>query len=137
MQEEEEGEKLLSIRGKNVTTTIKDVSHLGTVLEQNSTLEAEGEFEGQGYSTVTIHMKPDGSSEYEQKGFVTTRKGEIIALKGRGTGKSESPTETSWKGEVRFMSQAPKLSSLNGTTYRVQGSGDQAEGEFQATIFER
>ena len=137
MQEEQEKDgQLLSIRGKNVSTTIRDLSHLGIVLEQNSTLEAEGEFEGQGYSTVTIHMKPDGSSQYEQKGFVNTPKGEFVAIWGRGTGKNVSPTNTTWEGEVRFMSQSPKISSLNDAAYRVEGSGDQAEGEFRARIFE-
>ena len=137
MQEEQEkAEQVLSIRGKNVSTTIRDVSHLGIVLEQNSTLETEGKFEGAGFSTVTIHMKPDGSSQYEQKGFVTTPKGESIALWGRGKGKSTSPTNATWEGEVQFMSQAPRLASLNETTYRVEGTGNQAEGEFSGTVFE-
>lgn len=135
-EEQEKGEQILSIRGKNVTTTIKDISHLGLILEQNSTLETEGEFEGAGFSTVTIHLKPDGSSQYEQKGFVNTPKGEFVALWGRGTGRNVSPTNATWEGEVRFMTQAPKLSSLNDTAYRVEGSGDQAEGEFRGNIFE-
>ena len=136
MQEEQEkGEQLLSIRGKNMSTTIRDLSHLGIVLEQNSTLETEGEFEGQGFSTVTIHMKPDGSSQYEQKGFVNTPKGEFVAIWGRGTGRNVGPTDATWKGEVRFMTQSPKLSSLNDAAYRLEGTGDQAEGEFRGTVF--
>ena len=137
MQEEQErGEQILSIRGKNVSTTIRDVSHLGIVLEQNSTLETEGEFEGQGFSTVTIHMKPDGSSQYEQKGFVNTPKGDFVTIWGRGTGKNTSPANTTWEGEVRFMTQSEKLASLNDIAYRVEGTGDQAEGEFRGNIFE-
>lgn len=137
MQEQEEkGEQILSLRGKTVSTTVKDISHLGIVLEQNTTLETEGEFEGAGHSTVTIHMKPDGSSQYEQKGFVTTTNGELVTIRGRGTGKQISPINATWEGDVQFMSQAPKLSSLNDNSYRFEGSGDQAEGEFRATIFE-
>jgi len=134
-EQEEEGEQILSLRGKTVSTTVRDISHLGIVLEQNTTLETEGEFEGSGYSTVTIHMKPDGSSQYEQKGFVVTPKGELVTIRGRGTGKQVSPTNATWEGEVQFMSQAAKLSSLNDNSYRVEGSGDQAEGSFRATIF--
>ena len=65
MQEEQEkGEQLLSIRGKNMSTTIRDLSHLGIVLEHYSTLETQWEFEGLVFSTVSIHMKLDGSSQY-------------------------------------------------------------------------
>jgi len=136
MQEEEEkGEQILSIRGKNTSTTIRDVSHLGIILEQNSTLETEGEFEGQGLSTVTIHLHPDGTSQYEQRGFVNTPKGEFVAIWGRGKGKNSTPTKATWEGELQFMSQSQKLSSLNDTTFLVQGSGDQAEGEFRGAVF--
>ncbi len=136
MQEQEEKrEQVLSIRGKNVSTTIRDISHLGIVLEQNSTLEAEGEFEGAGFSTVTIHLKHDGSSQYEQKGFVTTPKGEVVTIRGRGTGKAISPTNTTWEGDVEFTSQSPKLAPLSENSYRIEGTGDQAEGEFRGTSF--
>jgi len=88
-----EGEQVLSIRGKNVSITIRDISHPGIVLEQNSTLEAEGEIEGAGFSTVTIHIEPDGLSRYEQKGFVTTPKGELVTSGARAHGRpSVRPT---------------------------------------------
>jgi hypothetical protein len=134
-EQETKAEELLSIRSKNISTTVRDISHLGIVLEQNSTLEAEGEFEGAGYSTVTIHLKPDGSSQYEQKGFVTTPTGELVSLRGRGTGKNTSPTKATWEGEVEITSAAPSLAELNDNTYRIHGTGDQAEGEFHGTIF--
>jgi hypothetical protein len=121
-EQEEEGEQILSLRGKTVNTTVRDISHLGIVLEQNTTLETEGEFEGSGYSTVTIHMKPDGSSQYEQKGFVTTPKGELVTIRGRGTGKQVSPTNAIWKGEVAFLSQAANLSSLTITHTASRGA---------------
>jgi hypothetical protein len=55
-EQEEEGELILNLRGKTVSTKVRDISHLGIVLEQNTTLETEGEFEGSGYSTVTTHI---------------------------------------------------------------------------------
>jgi hypothetical protein len=129
------GELLFELHSKAVTTTVRDISESGITLEQNSIDQAKGKVNADGMSTVTIHQKPDGSGEWENKGIMTTREGDFIAAWGSGKGKNTGPTTAEWSGELHFMSQSPKLSWLNGAKGWVEGKGDQAKGESWGKIY--
>jgi hypothetical protein len=86
--------------------------------------------------TVSVFQKPDGTNEWEVKAIETTPEGDFIAVIGRGRGKSTGPTTAQWEGEVQFMTQSPRLSWLNGKKGWVEGSGNQATGEFQNKVYE-
>jgi hypothetical protein len=130
------GEQILDVHGKSTGITINDISQSGIELEQNSTDQATGKFNAMGFSTVKVHQKTDGTSEWEQKGILNTMEGDFVAVWGKGNGKNTGPTSATWEGEVHFMTQSPKLSWLNNTKGWVEGSGDQARGEFHGRIFE-
>ncbi len=138
MQESQKmkGELLLEWHGKLVTTTVKEISPSGVTLAYNSQDKITGKFNATGFSTVTVWLKTDGTSEWENKGIGTTNEGDFIAGWGKGTGKNTGPTTQTWEGEVHFMSQSPKLSWLNNVKGWVEGSGDSATGESHAKVFQ-
>lgn len=129
------GELIFELHSKSVTVTVRDISETGIKLEQNSVDQANGKVNANGFSTVTIWQKVDGSSEWENKGVLTTTDGDFIAAWGKGTGKNTGPTTAAWSGEVHFMSQSPKLAWLNGAKGWVEGNGDQAKGEAWGKVY--
>ncbi len=130
------GELLWELHGKQVTTTVKEISPSGVTLEYNSQDQVKGKINADGVSTVTVWLKTDGTSEWQTKGIGTTKEGDFIAGWGKGTGKNTGPTTATWEGEVHFMSQSPKLSWLNNVTGWVEGSGDTATGESHSKVFQ-
>ncbi len=134
---QKEGELLLETRSKIVTTTVKDISEKGITLEFNSTGHSTGKYNSEDTSTVTVWMKTDGTSEYENKGIQTTSQGDFIAVWGKGTGKTTGPGTQAWEGEVHFMTQSPKLVWLNNVKGWAKGVGNQAKGESSGKIFQQ
>ena len=127
----------MEIHDKSTTTTVKDISDSGIMLEQNSTSQVKGRVEGQGMNTVSFKLKTDGSSEWQMKGILSTKEGDFLAVWGGGMGKNTGPTTASWTGEVHFMSTSPKLAWLNNVKGWVEGSGDNAKGEAWGKIYEK
>jgi hypothetical protein len=134
-QKEQERELIGEVRGKTVTTTIRETSLLGVKLESNEQGKFSGKFEGVEIDTVTVFLKTDGTSEWESKGIITTSEGDVVVTNSKGTGKATSPTEVSINGEVVFMTLSPKLSWLNTTKGWVEGAENNATGEFHGRIF--
>ncbi len=130
------GELIFDSHQKRAGVAIKEISQSGIKLEQNSTDQVTGRINANGFNTVTLHLKTDGTIEWEGKEVMTTMEGDFIAAWGNGTGKNTSPTAASWEGEVHFMTQSPKLSWLNNTKGWVEGTGDQATGESHSKMFE-
>jgi len=130
------GEQVLEIQGKSAGVTIHDISDQGIKFSQNSNNQVMGKIQGGGPSTVNIHQKTDGSSEWDSKGFLTTMEGDFFAFWGKGTAKQTGPMSAEWSGEMQFMSQSPRLAWLNGWKGWVEGTGDQAKGESWAKVYE-
>ncbi len=118
-----------------MTTTIRETSLMGVKLEINGQSQFSGKYNAAQIQTVSVFLKTDGTSDWESKGLQTTNEGDVIVVNGRGTGKATSPTETSFDGELVFMSLSPKLSWLNTTKGWVEGASNNATGEFNSRVF--
>lgn len=129
------GEEVLQLQGKSTGLTIHEVSERGIKFAQNSDNQVSGKFTAMGPSTVTVHQKPDGTSDWENKGFMSTMEGDFIAFWGNGSGKQMGP-KAEYSGELHFMSQSPKFSWLNEWKGWVEGVADQSKGEYTAKVFE-
>ncbi len=133
--QKQERELIGEVRGKTVTTTIKETSLLGVRLEANGQGQFSGKYNAAHIDTVRIFVKRDGTSDWESKGLETTNEGDVVVVVGRGTGKATSPAEVSYDGEMVFMSDSPKLSWLNTTKCWVEGAANNTTGEYFGKIF--
>ena len=132
----QKGELLGELRGKMLSTTIKDITPLGIRLEINDQAQFTGtKYNANHMETVTVFQKTDGSSEWETKGIGMTKEGDMVVVSGRGKGKNTTPTSSTLDGDVVFMTQSPRLSWLNTTKGWVEGSGNQVTGEFSAKVY--
>jgi hypothetical protein len=130
------GDEVIEIRSKMVGTTIKDISQTGITMEMNSDVQIKGKFNGQGRATTTVVMKTDGTSTWENKGMLFTNDGDMLAMWGKGTGKSAGPTSQTWDGEMHAMSQSPKLAWVNNAKLWTEGKGDSVKNESVAKVFQ-
>ncbi len=131
------GDLLLETRSKTVTTTVKDISQSGIKFDINSELQTTGKIKARGLSTVSVWQKTDGTSEWENKGMLTTAEGDFLAVWGKGTGKNTGPTITAYEGETHFMSQSPKLAWLNNVKAWTEGTTDQTKPEHVGRIYQQ
>lgn len=129
------GELLFELKGKTVTRTIKDISPNGVKIEMNDTGEIKGKYNAAHIETVNVLLKTDGTNEWETKAIDTTKEGDMIVSWGSGKGRSTGPGTASWEGEMHYMTQSPRLASLNNTTAWIEGSGNMATGEHQGKIY--
>ena len=132
----QKGELLGEVRGKIVTTTIKEITPFEIIFEQNQ----EGEFTGSRYSardmsTTEIRQRIDGTYDWENRYIQRTKEGETIVINGHGTGEMTGPSTFKGNGEGMFMTQSPKLSWLNMKKGRVEFTGDLATGEIHGKTY--
>ena len=120
------------IKEKTTSTVIKEFSADGAWIQYNST----GEFKGPRYhanhtETTEVKMKMDGTNEWELRAVEMTKEGDAIMITGKGTGRqdAEKPMEGKFNGEVTFMTNSHRLSSMNNTKGWVEGTtrGDEAD----------
>jgi hypothetical protein len=136
MQSKSEEEQLLAeIRGKTITTTVKETSPLGVRIEANDDSEVVGRYVARNLETVSMFLKLDGTYEWETRGMQTTREGDWIVVNGKGTGRSVSHTNAVWEGELVFTTYSTKLAWLNKVRGRTVGTGDFSTGEFQGKVY--
>jgi hypothetical protein len=133
--EQKKGELIIELRGKTVTTTIRDITQTGIKIENNDQAQVTGKYNANHMETTTISVKMDGTSDWQSKAIESTPEGDMIVITGGGKGKQTGPTTVAFDGEFHFMTQSPKLSWLNNTTGLVEGTADQAKGEFHAKIY--
>jgi hypothetical protein len=131
------GEQIFEANTKLVTITVKEISQSGITLDINQNIQTKGKVNAQGVATTTVWNKTDGTSQWENKGILTTNEGDFVAVWGKGTGKNMSPTTQAWEGEVNFMAQSPKLAWLNNAKVWTEGTGDQAKGEGHAKFYQQ
>jgi hypothetical protein len=129
------GELISELRGKSVTTTIKEVTSFGVRLSTNGTAQYTGKYTASSMETVNVFMNRNGTSQYESKSMQNTMDGDFIVTTSSGTGKVTGPTTIAWEGDVVFMTQSQKLGWLNTTKGRIEGTTNNATGEYQAKIY--
>ena len=129
------GELVGEIRAKIVSTTIKELTPLGVKLEYNGEGGLTGsKINSRHLETANVFQKMDGTFEWDTKAIETTMEGDVVVASVRGTGKNTGPTTVWGEGEGLFMTQSPRLSSLNGLRTKVEVSGDLATGDYQVKI---
>ena len=106
-------------------------------MEANDEAQVTGRYNATHMETVAIWIKPDGTLEWENKGIESTTEGDFITMTGKGKVRNTGPATVAWNGEVTFMTQSKKLSWLNNTKGRVEGSANNATGEWEGKIYAR
>jgi hypothetical protein len=129
------GELIGEVRGKTVTTTIKEISPLGVSISNNSNGEFTGKYTASQMQTVNVSMNLDGSSQFETKAIQNTVEGDVIVVTSRGTGKPTGPATVAFEGEAAFMTQSKKLAWLNTSKGWIEGTANNATGEYQAKFY--
>ncbi len=129
------GELLFEISGRTVSRTIKEITPHGVSIQMNDEGQTTGRLNANQINTVNIFLKPDGTNEWEGKGLINTREGDMVVVSSRGTGSMSNPTTGAWQGESFFMTQSPRLSWLNNSKGWIEGSGDMAAGTYRAKIY--
>ena len=62
-------------------------------------------------------------------------KQDMLIFKGKGTGRTVSPTSVHAEGEALCQTQSTRLARLNGANLRFEGTYNIPTGEFTAKIF--
>ncbi len=133
-QQQTKGEVIAELRGKNDSFSIKDISANGIKLENNDVGQITGKYQANFMETVSIHMKTDGTSEWESRGIQMAGKDMVVAT-GHGKGKRNADGIISFEGEQKYMTQAPSLSWLNTTKGWIEGTANQADQTFTAKVY--
>jgi len=128
-------EQILEIRHKTSVTIIKEFVKDGVKIQFNSAGEVTGRYSARHTETVDILQKMDGTNEWEVKAMEMTKEGDVIMITGKGTGKQEKAMEGSFKGEVMFMTNSPKLTWLNNTKAWVEGMTDLKNNEATIKVY--
>jgi len=123
------------VRGKSVTTTIRDISPLGVSFSSNGTGQFTGKYAASQMETVNVSLNTDGSSTYDTKAIQSTLEGDFIVISSRGIGKSTSPTTVAFEGEAVFMTQSKKLAWLNTSKGWIEGTTNNATGEYHVKFY--
>jgi hypothetical protein len=128
-------EVLGELKNKFTCMTLKEFSEDGVIMQNNAVGEVNGRYNADHIETDDIKMKLDGTMEWESRGLDTTKEGDIILSQAKGIGKTEQVTQTTFKGEVSFITNSPKLSWLNKTKGYIEGVLDQKSGEATAQLY--
>ena len=133
-QQQSKGEVIAELRGKNDSFSIKDISSSGVKLENNDVGQITGKYQGNFMETVSIHMKTDGTSEWESRGIQMVGK-DMVVVTGHGKGHRGADGNVMFEGEQKYMTQSPTLSWLNTTKAWIEGSANQADQTFTAKVY--
>ena len=128
----EKKEMLGEIKEKTQATIIKEFAADGAMVQYNSMGEFKGKYHATHFETADVKLKMDGTNEWQVRAMEITKEGDVVMITGSGTGKQDRPMEGSFKGEVTYMTNSPRLSWLNNTKGMIEGINDQRNNE--ATI---
>ncbi len=133
-QQQSKGEVIAELRGKTDSFSIKDITSSGVKLENNDVGQITGKYQANFMETVSIHMKSDGTSEWEGKGIQMAGK-DMVVVTGHGKGHRGADGNVMFEGEQKYMTQSPSLSWLNNTKGWIEGSANQADQTFTAKVY--
>jgi len=131
------GELLFEVQGRTVSRTIKEITPHGVRMQMNDEGQITGRVNAGQINTVNLFLKSDGTNEWESKGLVNTKEGDMVVISARGTGQMANPTTGTWQGESFFMTQSPRLSWLNNSKGWIEGSADMASGTYRAKVYSK
>lgn len=123
-----EKKDMMEIKEKTNAVIIKEFNPDGAMVEYNASGEIKGEkYRANHVETTDVKMKMDGTNEWESKAMEMTKEGDVVMITGKGTGQGNN-----FSGEVTMMTNSPRLSWMNNTKARVEGTSDMKTNE--ATI---
>ena len=130
------GELIIELVGKTDSFSIRDISPNGVKMENNDVGQVSGKYNGNFMETVYIHMKTDGTSDWEGKGIQMIGK-DMVVVTGHGKGKQNADGTVSFEGEQKFMTQSPNLAWLNSVKGWIEGSATQQDQSFTAKVYNK
>lgn len=131
------GELIAELKGKTASRAIRDVSSRGVTMEDNSEGQMTGKLNASHLETTMVHIKTDGSMEWDSKAVETTADGDLIASTGKGKAQPSTPGNATFDGEMTFMTASKNLAWLNNTKNWIEGTVNMQSGEYQAKIYQR
>ena len=132
----EKQDMLAEIKEKVNAIIIKEFNKDGAMMQYNSMGEVKGRYHGSHIETVDIMLKMDSTNEWEVRAMEMTKESDIVMITGKGTGRQESVMTGSFKGEVTYMTNSPRLTWLNNTKGWVEGMMDQRNNEATMKILQ-
>ncbi len=102
-------------------------------MELNDEGQITGKYNANFMETTSINIKPDGASTWEGRGIQNSGV-DMVVVTGKGTAKNTSPSTVDFEGELTYMTKSPKLAWLNNTKGWIEGTANQAEGQFTAKV---
>jgi hypothetical protein len=130
-----EEEFLGELSEKTTSVTIKEFTPDGVLISYNLQGTVKGQYDAAHMETVDALFKPDGTYEFESRGIDQTEDGDMLIIKGKGTGRQISPTSVHAEGEAVFQTLSEKLKRLNSAQGRFEGTYNVTTGEFIAKVF--
>ena len=135
-QQQTKGEVIAELRGKTDSFSIKDISSSGVKMENNDVGQITGKYTANFMETISIHMKSDGTIDWEGKGIQMVGRDMVVATS-HGKGHANTDGTISFEGEQKYMTQSPSLSWLNNTKGWIEGTATQADQTFTAKVYAR
>jgi hypothetical protein len=120
----EKKDMIAEIKERANAVIIKEFNPDGAIIEYNSSGEVKGKYQANHLETADVKMKMDGTNEWEIRAIETTKEGDVVMISGKGTG-----AQNNFTGEFTYMTNSPRLSWLNNTKARVEGSTDMKNNE--------
>ena len=130
-----EEEFLGELAEKTTSVTLREFTPEGVRISYNLQGKIRGQYDADHMETVEAMFKPDGTYEFESLGMDQTTDGDMLLIKGKGTGRQVSPTSVQAEGEATFMTQSKNLGWLNSAKARFEGIYTTTTGEFIAKVF--
>jgi hypothetical protein len=120
----EKKDMIAEIKERTNAVIIKEFYADGAMIEYNSSGEVKGKYRANHLETADVKMKMDGTNEWEIRAVEMTKEGDVVMITGKGTGQQNNFT-----GEFTYMTNSPRLSWLNNSKARVEGSTDMKNNE--------
>src|SRR5712692_8567799 len=133
-QQQTKGEVIAEMSGKTDNLSLKDIGTNGIKIENNAVGEITGKYQANFRETVSIHMKTEGTREWEGKSIQREGKDMVVATS-HGKGRANADGTISFEGEQKYMTQSPSLSWLNNTKGWIEGTASQADQTFTAKVY--
>ena len=127
----EKKDLLAEIKEKTDAVVIKEFSPDGAIIQYNLSGEVKGKYHANHVETTDVKMKMDGTNEWESRAMEMTKDGDMVMMQGKGTG-----TGNTFKGEVMYMTNSPRLNWLNNMKAMVEGVSDMKNNEATIKIYQ-
>src|SRR5438132_1334091 len=103
-----EEEFLGELAEKTTSVTLREFTPDGVRISYNLQGKIRGQYDADHMETVDAIFKPDGTYEFESLGMDQTVDGEMLLIKGKGTGRQVSPTSVQAEDVEREQHEGPR-----------------------------